>query len=209
MTRDIAQKLKYQKPASIYSTFFPALQGMNSKMAASVASSAIFVTDKPDEIKKKINKYAFSGGQPTKEEQEKYGANLEVDVPYQWLTFFLEDDQELAEIAEKYSSGKLQTGEVKARLIKCLQEFVKDFQERRKKVTDEDVKKFMSVRKIDAMPTAWAGAAGSSAAATGGSSVSAVPGALTLYSDITDFSSASIKIVADLCGIHLYKKPLS
>ena len=62
MTRDIAQKLKYQKPASIYSTFFPALQGMNSKMAASVASSAIFVTDKPDEIKKKINKYAFSGG---------------------------------------------------------------------------------------------------------------------------------------------------
>jgi hypothetical protein len=98
---------------------------------------------------------------------------------------------------------------VKARLIKCLQDFVKDFQERRKKVTDEDVRKFMSVRKIDAMPAAWAGAAGSSAAATGGSSASPVPGALTLYSDITDFSSASIKIVADLCSIHLNKKPLS
>ena len=67
----------------------------------------------------------------------------------------------------------------------------------------------MSVRKIDAMPTAWAGAAGSSSAATGGSSASAVPGALTLYSDITDFSSASIKIVADLCGIHLNNKPLA
>jgi tryptophanyl-tRNA synthetase len=29
MTRDIAQRLKYNKPASIYSTFFPALQGLD------------------------------------------------------------------------------------------------------------------------------------------------------------------------------------
>ena len=82
MTRDIAQKLKYQKPASIYSSFFPALQGLNTKMAASVPNSCILVTDKPDEIKKKINTQAKSGGRDTKEEQEKYGANLEVDVPY-------------------------------------------------------------------------------------------------------------------------------
>ena len=110
----------------------------------------------------------------------------------------MEDDVELADIAEKYSTGKLLTGDVKKRLIKCLQDFVKDFQERRKKVTDEDVKKFMSVRKIDAMPRAWVGtnAAGASAAPV-------IPGAMTLYSDNTNFSSASIKIIADLCGISL------
>ena len=64
----------------------------------------------------------------------------------------MEDDEELADIAEKYSTGKLLTGDVKKRLIKCLQDFVKDFQERRKKVTDEEVKKFMSVRKIKREP---------------------------------------------------------
>ena len=52
---------------------------------------------------------------------------MEVDVPYQWLRFFLEDDVELDDIAQKYKSGKLQTGEVKAILIKCLQDFVKNF----------------------------------------------------------------------------------
>ena len=115
----------------------------------------------------------------------------------------MEDDVELADIAEKYSTGKLLTGDVKKRLIKCLQDFVKDFQERRKKVTDEDVKKFMSVRKIDAMPRAWVGANAAGATAAGASAAPVIPGAMTLYSDATDFSSASIKIIADLCGISL------
>ena len=92
---------------------------------------------------------------------------------------------------------------MKQRLIKCLQDFVKDFQERRKKVTDEEVKKFMSVRKIDAMPKAWVGANAAGANAAGASAAPVIPGAMTLYSDSTTFSSASIKIIADLCGISL------
>lgn len=47
------------------------------------------MTDTPKEIAKKINSHAFSGGGKTKEEQEKYGANLEVDIPYHYLRFFL------------------------------------------------------------------------------------------------------------------------
>jgi tryptophanyl-tRNA synthetase len=68
MTRDVAQKLKYSKPAGIYSTFFPALQGKKTKMSSSDANSGIIVTDTAADIKRKINKYAFSGGQPTVEE---------------------------------------------------------------------------------------------------------------------------------------------
>ena len=40
------------------------------------------------------------------------------------------------------------TGEIKAELIKVMQEFVGEFQERRSKVTDEDVKKFLSTSKM-------------------------------------------------------------
>lgn len=155
MTRDIAQKLKFFKPASIYSTFFPALQGKKTKMSSSDPNSGIFLNDSAADIKRKVNKYAFSGGQVTLEEQKEKGANIDVDVPYQYLTFFLEDDEKLAQIAADYSSGKMMTGEIKAILIECLQKFVADFQEKRKKVTDKDVADFMAVRRIEAMPDAF------------------------------------------------------
>lgn len=62
-------------------------------MSTSDAKSAIFLTDTPNEIKNKINKHAFSGGRDTKELQEQLGADLDVDVPYHYLRFFLEDDK--------------------------------------------------------------------------------------------------------------------
>ena len=82
MTRDIAYKLKYMKPASLYSSFFPALQGKKSKMSSSVYSSAILLTDTPKMVKDKVNKYAHSGGRQTVEEHRKLGADLDIDVPF-------------------------------------------------------------------------------------------------------------------------------
>lgn len=52
--------------------------------------------------------------------QEQYGADLSVDVSYEWLTFFLESDERLAEIARAYGSGAMLTGEVKKELIATL-----------------------------------------------------------------------------------------
>lgn len=74
------------------------MQGASGKMSASDLNSAIFLTDSPKDIKSKVNKYAFSGGGATLEEHKAKGANLDVDVPYQYLRFFLEDDQRLEEI---------------------------------------------------------------------------------------------------------------
>jgi len=69
--------------------------------------------------------------------------------------FFLEDDEKLEEVRVKYSSGEMLTGEVKQLLIECLQKYVADFQERRKKVTNDIVKHFMSIRKINPFPKTW------------------------------------------------------
>uniref|UniRef100_A0A453K2S1 Tryptophan--tRNA ligase, cytoplasmic n=1 Tax=Aegilops tauschii subsp. strangulata TaxID=200361 RepID=A0A453K2S1_AEGTS len=98
MTRDVAPRIGYQKPALIESRFFPALQGENTKMSASDPNSAIYVTDSTKDIKTKVNKYAFSGGQDSVELHRKLGANLEVDVSIKYLNFFLEDDDELERI---------------------------------------------------------------------------------------------------------------
>ncbi|KAI1753555.1 hypothetical protein F4782DRAFT_496833 [Xylaria castorea] len=152
LTRDCATRLKYAKPSLIHSRFLDALQGPGSKMSASIDSSAIFMKDTPNQIKNKITRYAFSGGQETAEEQRRLGGNPDVDVPYQYLQFFLEDDEELARLGQEYREGKLLTGELKAICIKQLQEYVAAFQERRSKATDEIVQHFMSVR-----PLKWRG----------------------------------------------------
>ncbi|RMD40977.1 hypothetical protein DV735_g4158, partial [Chaetothyriales sp. CBS 134920] len=148
--RDNAPKLKYKKPAIIHSIFLPALQGPGSKMSASVDTSAIFLSDKPNQIKNKINKYAFSGGQDTQEKHRELGGRTAKDVPFQYLSFFLEDDDELQRLHDGYEKGQILTGEMKKRCIEVLQEYVGAFQERRAKVTDQTVKEFTSTsRKLE------------------------------------------------------------
>ncbi|KAK9763112.1 tryptophan--tRNA ligase [Basidiobolus ranarum] len=153
LTRDVAHKLKYPKPSLIHAKFFPALQGSQTKMSASIDSSAIFMNDTPNKIKNKINRYAYSGGGDTLELHQQNGGNPDIDVAYQYLSFFLEDDEELAQLHQSYKDGTLTTGAMKARCIQVLQAFVAGFQERRSKVTDELVKQFMDpTRKIDYLP---------------------------------------------------------
>lgn len=147
MTRDVAPRLKYRKPALIHSVFFPALQGAQTKMSASDSTSSIFLTDTANQIKKKINRYAFSGGRDTVEEHRELGGNCEIDVSIQYLNFFMEDDEELEKIKKDYSSGELLTGHLKARLIEVLQKLVGKHQEERAKVDEEVLKKFFTIRR--------------------------------------------------------------
>ncbi|KAJ6546964.1 hypothetical protein B0H19DRAFT_1163222 [Mycena capillaripes] len=150
LTRDVAQKLKYPKPTLLHSKFFPALQGPQTKMSASDPNSSIYMSDKIGQIKNKVNTHGFSGGQETMEEHRRLGGNTEVDVAYQYLTFFLEDDEELERIGVEYRAGRLLTGQLKSKCIELLQKFVGDFQERKAKVTDAEIDAFMDAnRKIE------------------------------------------------------------
>lgn len=151
MARDVAPRIGYQKPALIESSFFPALQGEAGKMSGSDPNSAIYVTDSAKDIKNKVNRYAFSGGQDSIENHRKYGANLEVDIPVKYLGFFLDDDAELEHIKTEYAAGRMLTGEVKKRLIEVLTEMVERHQRARAAVTDEMVDAFMAVRPLPYM----------------------------------------------------------
>jgi tryptophanyl-tRNA synthetase len=108
--------------------------------------------DTPNQIKNKINKYAFSGGKVSVEEHREQGGNTEVDVAFQYLRFFEEDDAVLENIRVAYEKGEMLTGELKAICIKELQQYVAAFQERRAKVDDDAVKLFMERR-----PLKWVG----------------------------------------------------
>jgi len=157
MTRDVAHKLSPPshplkgKPALLHSKFFPPLQGATGKMSASDDNSAIFLTDSDKRISDKIKQHAFSGGQDTKKKQEELGANLDVDVSYQWLTFFLESDSLLSDIGSSYSSGSGEfwsTGLVKSKLIEVLVDLVGAHRKRRDQITNDEVKEWMAVREL-------------------------------------------------------------
>ena len=141
LTRDILPKLGFYKPASIQCSFLPPLAGVEGKMSSSKEEGAIFTTDDAKTVKKKVNKYAFSGGQDTVEEHRKKGGNPDIDTSFQYLRMlFEEDDEKLADIEKKYKSGELLSGELKGILIEKINVFLADHQKKREQV---DVKQFI------------------------------------------------------------------
>ena len=100
------------QPSSTYHQFAVGMTG--GKMSSSQPETTIFLNDSMKSIEKKI-KASFSGGQSTIEEHRSKGGNPEIDVAYQYLRYFFEeDDNELNKIREEYISGELLTGEIKA-----------------------------------------------------------------------------------------------
>lgn len=131
LSRDVVEKLGHRKPSIIHSKFMSPLTGAEGKSSSS-SGQTILMTDTPAQVKKKINKYAFSGGKDTAEEHRKLGGNVEIDVACQWLKYFEDDDEKLKDIYEKYSKGELLSGEVKNILIDKINTLLKEHQKRRK-----------------------------------------------------------------------------
>src|SRR3989344_2613932 len=135
LARDISQRIKVPKftqISSVYTLFIPGLNG--GKMSSSNPNSFISISDSPEEVKNKINKYAFSGGKDTLEEHRKLGGNPDIDVSFQYLKFFFEqDDKKLAQIEKDYRSGKMLTSELKKYLIEKINSFLKEHQRKLEK----------------------------------------------------------------------------
>jgi tryptophanyl-tRNA synthetase len=146
IARDMAKRNKdhnFIPIASTYHIFMPALQGAKGKMSSSNSNSYIALTDSPSIVKKKINKYAFSGGQKTLEEHRKKGGDPDVDVCFQYLKFlFEEDDKKLEELEKKYRSGELLSGELKKYTIDKINAFLKEHNKKRSK-SEKLVEKFI------------------------------------------------------------------
>lgn len=137
VSRDVLEKIGHMKPSILHSKMMIPLTGPNGKMSSSNPERAILMTDSAAQIKKKINKHAFSGGQETVEEHRDKGGNVEIDVACQWLKYFEESDEKLGEVYSKYSKGELLSGEVKKMLIEKVQEFLKNHQDRRLKAKEK------------------------------------------------------------------------
>ena len=107
------------------------------------------MSDSEKEIKKKINQHAFSGGQETLELHRELGGDPDVDVPYQYITYFEDDDDKVAKFAEEYRKGAMLTGDMKKECIALMTAYVTKFKDARAKVTDEVLDSYLKPRKLE------------------------------------------------------------
>jgi tryptophanyl-tRNA synthetase len=132
ITRDIAQKLGYYKPAQIHNRFLPGL-GVGGKMNASEPETAIFTTDEPELVKQKIWK-AFTGGKGTVAEQRKEGADPDICTVFQYFLYLFEqDDKKLAERKRRCKAGDVLCGDCKKDLSERVNKFLAEHQKKREK----------------------------------------------------------------------------
>jgi tryptophanyl-tRNA synthetase len=135
MTRDIAPKLGFFKPAQIHSKFLPGLLA-GGKMSASVPESAIFTTDGEKAARRKIMN-AFTGGRATVEEQRKLGGDPEVCPIFQYEYFLFEpEDSKVEDVRQRCLKGELLCGEHKEMLACKVVDFLRSHQERREKAKE-------------------------------------------------------------------------
>jgi tryptophanyl-tRNA synthetase len=136
ITRDIAAKMGYYKPAQIHNRFVPGL-GVGGKMSASEPETAIFTTDTPEQVKKKIWK-AFTGGKGTVAEQKKLGADPDVCTVFQYFLYlFEEDDKKLEERNRRCKAGDVMCGDCKKELAEKVNKFLDGHQKKRLKAKDK------------------------------------------------------------------------
>ena len=116
-------------PASTYHHFAVGMTG--DKMSSSQPKTTLFLRDDIATVEKKI-KRAFSGGQPTVEEHRRLGGNPDIDVAYQYMMYFFEeDDAYLGEINAAFRSGKLLAGEMKQLCIERATAWMSELHEMR------------------------------------------------------------------------------
>lgn len=135
VTRDIAAKLGYCKPAQIHCRFVPGL-GKGGKMSASEPETCIFTIDTPETIRKKIWN-AFTGGKPTIKEQRRLGGEPDICTIYQYFLYlFEESDEKLRELVRECRSGEIVCGDCKALLTEKVTKFLLEHQKKREKAKD-------------------------------------------------------------------------
>ncbi len=119
MTRDVAEKLGYPKPAQIHCRMLPGL-GREAKMSSSIPETAIYTTDPPETVERKIMNAVTS---------ERVPGSCPI---YQYSYFlFEESDGSLSELAGRCCSGEVGCADCKAELAGLVNPFLRRHQRKR------------------------------------------------------------------------------
>ncbi len=130
VARDVIPKIGWQKPSSIISKFIPSLKG-TGKMSSSDENSGIYLDDDRRTVRRKLMKYAFSGGRDTAEEQRKFGANPDIDFAFNVFRLLEPNPSVVGKVYDEYKTGKILSGEMKAMTADRISDLLEELMARR------------------------------------------------------------------------------
>lgn len=114
LARDVAKKVGMVPPSELVLRFFPSLADPEKKMSKSNPESALFLDDKPEDIRRKI-KRAFTGAVGSLDDHKRFGGVPETCSVFALQQAFNQDDSEVQSFYDKYVKGELLMGELKER----------------------------------------------------------------------------------------------
>jgi tryptophanyl-tRNA synthetase len=151
LSRDIATKMNLIKTCTIQCTFIPPLTGVQGKMSSSTGKDAtLFLTDSEEVLREKIKKHSFSGagGNGTLADHKKFGGIPEVDIAYQYLRYFENDDAILQDLHDRFKAGDILCEEMKGMLADKIIKVVDEVKANRSKVTQEVLDDFYAMKQM-------------------------------------------------------------
>jgi len=124
----------FLSPSATFHRFMTGLTG--GKMSSSNPESAIFLSDTPEDAKKKIMQ-AKTGGAITLEQQKKEGGNPDICMIYELMVYHLvDDDNELHEIYQSCQNGTRSCGQCKKYAAELMGQLLENIHEKRKQADD-------------------------------------------------------------------------
>ena len=146
LVRSTAETLGYRMPSVLVHRNVPLLTGV-AQLGAATRQTSILMSDTPVDVKKKVNS-SFSGGRDTKEEEEKYGADVAVDVPFALLGLVSPDAELVRASGEQYGRGTMLSSQMKAQTVAAVSAVVAAFQQRKKPITNKTVEAYQKAHHL-------------------------------------------------------------
>ncbi len=137
LARDISKKLKMNLPSELVIKFQPSLKDPEAKMSGSKPETAIYLSDTPELVRKKINK-AYTGAVSSLAVHQEKGGVPDICSVFNLLTFHQPDSVMIEALKSRYISGDLTMKELKEIVIEFIIQLLDEHKARRSNVSNMD-----------------------------------------------------------------------
>lgn len=142
LARDIARKIKLIPPSEFVFKFLPSLENPQEKMSGSKPETAIYFSDSPREIKRKINS-AYTGSVSSLVGHQKFGGVPEICSVFSLLNYLCYEDGVVNDLYKKYIKGKIGARELKNKVYEFTIKLVTPIAKKKREISTIQSKKFI------------------------------------------------------------------